>query len=292
MNQQKVPVSVIIVSFNTRDLTRKALIALRNSSILSEQIIVVDNNSEDGSAEMIKKEFPEAILFESRGNLGFAKANNLAIKDLANQPYIWLLNSDTETGRSTLKELFEYMRDHHDVGALSPLLIYPDGKLQSVGGFFPNIYNVFLYMFPISYFFSLFLRKRLKTIALYPQSMPNTGMKLDYVTGAAMFLRKEALDNAGLLGEEYFMYFEEVDLCWRFKKAGWKVMAVNSDPVTHVYGGSFKTKYDRKRLKLFLESLMIFVRKNYKGIKKHIILSEVLLLGRLSIALKSLKKII
>lgn len=292
MNQQKVPVSVIIVSFNTKDLTKKALVALRNSSILPEQIIVADNNSEDGSAEMIKKEFPEAVLFESRGNLGFAKANNLAIKDLANQPYIWLLNSDTETGRSTLKELFEYMRDHYDVGALSPLLIYPDGKLQSVGGFFPNIYNVFLYTFPISYFLPLFLRKRLKTIALYPQSMPNTGMKLDYVTGAAMFLRKEALDSAGLLGEEYFMYFEEVDLCWRLKKAGWKVMAVNSDPVTHVYGGSFKTKYDRKRLKLFLESLMIFVRKNYKGIKKYIILLEVLLFARLSIALKNFKKII
>jgi len=134
------------------------------------------------------------------------------------------------------------------------------------------------------------IKRKIKALGLYPQPIPDSGLELDYVTGAAMFLRKKTLDEVGLLGEDYFMYFEETDLCWRMKKAGWKVVAINTDPVMHVYGGSFKTKYDRKRLKLFLESLMIFVRKNYKGIKKYIILLEVLSLGRLSIALKSFKR--
>jgi len=289
-NKIKISVSIIIVNYNTRELVRRALDALYYSSILPEQIIIVDNNSSDGSAEMIKKEFSEVALIESKENLGFAKANNLAIRKFANQTYVWLLNSDTETGKNSLKELFDFMEGNKKVGAIEPSLVYPNGGWQSVGGYFPSARNVFLYLFPFSYFLPLNIKRKIKALGLYPQPIPDSGLELDYVTGAAMFLRKKTLDEVGLLGEDYFMYFEETDLCWRMKKAGWKVVAINTDPVMHVYGGSFKTKYDRKRLKLFLESLMIFVRKNYKGIKKYIILLEVLSLGRLSIALKSFKR--
>ena len=289
-NKIKISVSIIIVNYNTRELVRRALDALYYSSALPEQIIIVDNNSSDGSAEMIKKEFSEVALIESKENLGFAKANNLAIRKFANQTYVWLLNSDTETGKNSLKELFDFMEGNKKVGAVEPSLVYPNGGWQSVGGYFPSARNVFLYLFPFSYFLPLNIKRKIKALGLYPQPIPDKGLELDYVTGAAMFLRKKTLDEVGLLGEDYFMYFEETDLCWRMKKAGWKVVAINTDPVMHVYGGSFKTKYDRKRLKLFLESLMIFVRKNYKGIKKYIILLEVLSLGRLSIALKSFKR--
>jgi len=285
----KIPVSAIIVSFNTRELTRKALLSLRRSDAQPAQIIVVDNDSSDDSMQMIKAEFPEVILIESKENLGFAKANNLAIKEAADQPYIWLLNSDAEAGKNTLGELHEYMRYNNDVGALSPQLVYPDGKLQSFGGFFPSCLNVFLYLLPLSYLLPKQTKRKLKTLAIYPQLIPERGIELDYATGAALFLRKKALDQVGLLGEDYFMYFEETDLCWRLKKSGWKVMAINTEPVTHVYGGSFKTRRDAKRLGLFLESLKIFIQKNYKGWMRYVILLEIVLLGRLSIVLKGLK---
>jgi GT2 family glycosyltransferase len=286
----KLPVSVVIVSFNTKDLTRKALQALYNSRVLPEQVILVDNNSHDGSAQMVREEFPQVLLVESKENLGFAKGNNRAIKEAAIQPFVWLLNSDTETGNRTLEQLFAYMEAHPEIGALGPQLIYPDNRLQSVGGYFPSILNVFYYLFPFLYFLPQAWRAHFKSIALFPQSIPERGLDLEYVTGAALLLRRTALDQVGLMSEDYFMYFEETDMCWRMKKAGWKIRAIPTDPVVHVYGGSFKSTYDKKRLKLFQESLAIFVKKNFSGMKKNIILLELFCFGNISILLKKFKR--
>jgi GT2 family glycosyltransferase len=284
-----VPVTVVVVSFNTRELTRKAILALRDSVVLPEEIIVVDNNSTDGSKEMITEDFPEIRLVTNSENLGFARANNLAIGLAKEAKYVWLLNSDTEAGLKTLGELYDYMEANEKIGALEPQLVYPDSSGQSVGGFFPGILNVFLYLLPLFYFFPASFKRRLKSLALYPQELPVVGLELDYVTGAAMFLRKAALDQVGLLGEDYFMYFEETDLCWRLGRAGWQVRAIKTDPVMHVYGGSYKGRYDAKRLKIFLDSLKIFVKKYYSGPRKYIILAEVFLLGRLSLWIKQHK---
>lgn len=288
--ENKLPVSVIIVSFNTKDLTRRALQALYNSNKLPEQIILVDNNSQDGSGEMVRSEFPEVLLIESKENLGFAKGNNLGIKTFASQPYIWLLNSDTETGKNSLEQLVDYMENHPRVGALGPQMIYPNKELQSVGGFFPSISNVLYYFLPFVYFLPKSWRKKLKSMAIFPQLIPENGLELDYVTGAAVLLRREVLDQVGLMPENYFMYFEETDMCWRMKKNGWEIKVINTDPVMHVYGGSFKTKYDPRRLQLFQESLIKFIKKNYFGWKKILILGEVFLLGRISLFLKGLKE--
>ena len=182
------------------------------------------------------------------------------------------------------------MERSQEIGALEPSLVYLNGELQSVGGYFPTIYNVFLYLFPFSFFLPLKARKKIRSIALYPQDLSGAEMDLDYITGAAMFLRKKALDEVGLLGEGYFMYFEETDLCWRLKEKGWIVKAIKTEPVMHIYGGSFKNKFDAGRLKIFLTSLKVFVNKNYHGISKYIILAEVNLFGFISVWLKGLKK--
>lgn len=290
MNENKLPVSVVIVTYKTRDLTRKALESLFSSSSLPEQVIVVDNSSQDGTAEMIKNEFPNVSLIGSKENLGFAKGNNKGISEAATQPYVWLLNSDTETGKNTLEELVAYMEKHPDVGALGPQMMYPDKSLQSVGGYFPSIFNVFYYLFPVAYFLPISWRVRLKSIALFPQPIPQNGLDVDYVTGAAVLLRRAALDQVGLMSEDYFMYFEETDMCWRMKKAGWKMRVISTEPVMHVYGGSFKSKYDKKRLTLFQESLAIFVKKNFSGLTKNLILLELWCFGALSIFLKKFKK--
>ena len=287
--ENKLPVSVIIVSYNTKDLTRKALQALYDSNKLPEQVILVDNDSKDGSAQMVRDEFPQTSVIESRENLGFAKGNNLGIRQFANQPFIWLLNSDTETGKNSLEQIVSYMKTHQDVGAVGPQLVYPTRDLQSVGGYFPSPLNVLYYLLPFTFFLPKSWRRKMRSIAVFPQTIPESGIELDYVTGAAVLLRRSALEQAGLMPEDYFMYFEESDLCWRMKKAGWKLRVINTDPVMHVYGGSFKTKADKRRLGLFLESLSKFVRKNYTGWRKNLILFEVMLLGRLSIFLKGLK---
>lgn len=290
--KNKVPVSVIVVNYKTPDLTTKALLALFASSVEPMQVILVDNNSGDGLLDRVKKEFPQVRLIANSDNVGFAKANNQAIRTVVNQPYVWLLNSDTETGEKSLEQLVAFMESHKDVGALSPQLVYPTREWQSVGGFFPSISNVFLYLIPLTFLFPKVLRRKLKSIALFPQALPKEGRELDYATGAAGLLRSEALKKVGLLGEEYFMYFEETDLCWQMKKGGWKVMAVDTDPVMHVYGGSFKTKYDPRRLGLFLNSLKTFIRKNYSGWKKPVMLAEIAVLGPLSLLLKRLKALV
>ncbi len=293
MNENnKAPVSVVIVNYKTPELTKKALQALFASSVTPAQVILVDNKSDDGLFDVVRSEFPTVHCIANDTNVGFAKANNLAIRTIANQPYVWLLNSDTETGKNSLEQLVSYMEKHKEVGALSPQLVYPTREWQSVGGYFPSISNVFFYLIPLTYFLPKKFRYKLKSIALFPQPIQKDGVELDYATGAAGLLRTEALKEVGLLGEEYFMYFEETDLCWRMKHAGWKVVAIDTDPVMHVYGGSFKTKYDVRRLKLFQESLKIFIKKNYSGSKKIVMLAEIFLFGSLSLMLKRIKALV
>ena len=292
MQKKIVPVTVVIVNYKTPALTRRALLALYNSSVQPAEVILVDNNSQDNTIEIVKQEFPQVKLIVNQDNLGFAKANNQAIRQFSTQPYIWLLKSDTETGKKSLEELFDFMTTHPKVGALGPQLVYPTRAWQSVGGYFPSISNVFMYLIPFTVFLPKFIRRKLKSLVIFPQALPKESREIEYVTGAALLLRKEALDKVGLLSEEYFMYFEETDLCLRLKRAGWEVKVVDTDPVMHVYGGSFKTKYDPKRLKIFLTSLTLFVNKNCVGFKKAIILAEIVVLGPISLLLKRLKSFI
>jgi len=288
MNENRLPISVIIVNYKTPELTLNALKALFLSSKLPSQVILVDNGSKDKTVELVKTEFPQVVIIESEKNLGFAGGNNIGIKR-ASQPYVWLLNSDTETGYKTMEQVYDYLVEHQDCGAVGPQLIYPTKELQSVGGFFPNILNIFYYLLPWPILLPNFLRKKLHSIALLPQMINNNGLQLDYVTGAAIMVRREVIDQIGLMPEDYFMYFEETDWCLQMKRYNWKVMVVRTDPVIHVYGGSFKSKRDAQRLYVFLSSLRKFVRRNYTGLKKIIILAEVFLFGRLSIIIKTLR---
>lgn len=287
-----VPVTVIIVNYKTPDLTRRALAALFNSSVQPAEVVLVDNNSQDNTIELVKQEFPQVKIIVNSENLGFAKANNQAIRQFATQPYIWLLNSDTETGEKSLEELLAFMTAHPKVAALGPQLVYPTHELQSTGGYFPSPANVFMYLIPFTVILPKFIRRKLKSLVIFPQFLPKEGREIEYVTGAALFLRKEALDKVGLLSEDYFMYFEETDLCLRLKQAGWEVKVVDTDPVMHVYGGSFKTKYDPKRLKIFLNSLTLFVNKNCVGFQKKLMLTEIIILGPLSLLLKRFKSLV
>ena len=281
-------VSIIIISFNTLELTRKCLASVRLLSAAPLEVIVVDNASSDGSAGMVKSEFPEVRLIENEANAGFARANNQAM-GIATGEFVWLLNSDTEAAPDSLGQALEYFERFPEAAAVIPQLVYPDGGYQSVGGYFPTPANVFLYFFPLHNLLPAAWRKKLKLIAIYPQEIPAEGLELEYLTGAALIIRKEALDRAGLLAEEYFMYFEETDLCYRLRKNGYRLIAAKTDPVMHVYGGSFRGKLDGRRIKMFEDSLQLFARKNIFGWKRQAILLEAKVFGPFSRFLKSLK---
>jgi GT2 family glycosyltransferase len=280
-------VAAIVASFNTRDFTRSALLSLRKSEYPLSQIIVIDNASTDGSIEMIAQEFKEVRLIKNQTNVGFARACNQGIELCATETYIWLVNSDAEVHPQTLTTLVAYLDHHRRVGMLGPLLLYPGGSLQSSGGFFPSFSNVLRYLVPIASLFPKALRRNFRDMALYPQSIPEDGLSVDYATGAACLLRREALNDAGLLAEEYFMYFEETDLAWRMHQKQWEVRIIPTPPVVHVYGGSYKRKHDPKRLQIFLKSLSLFVQKNYHGVRRLSILFLIRILGPFSVALKT-----
>lgn len=284
-----VPVSVIVVNWRTPDLTCRALAALEKSTVTPAQVIMVDNGSGDDTVARVQALFPYVKIIANTDNVGFAKANNQAIKTVANQPYVWLLNSDTETGPHSLAQLVDYAQANPHVAAVGPQLVYPTGAWQSVGGFFPTPTNVLYFLLPLTWFLPGIVRRRLHALALYPQPIPTEGMEVGYVTGAAVLLRRTALDQVGLLGEEYFMYFEETDLAWRLQQAGWHQRVIATEPVMHVYGGSYKTAYDRRRLERLHASLRLFVRKHYTGSTRWLIELELWLFGRLSLQLKRLK---
>jgi len=281
------PVSVIIINFNTKELTENAISSIYKGTFLPKEIIVVDNGSVEKGIDDLKQKFPEITLIKNIDNVGFARANNMAISNVSTQPYVWLVNSDTEIGDNTLKQLYDFMEENTDTAIVSPQLIYPNGKLQSTGGFFPSIANIFNHFIPLYKILPLNIKHQIRLMGVSGREIREK-LALDYVTGAALFLRKSVVAQVGLLGDDYFMYFEETDLCWRVKNMGFKIYAINTSPVMHIHGASFKNKYDIKRLRLFNQSLARFILNNYKGLKKAIMLIEVYILGEFSIIVKSI----
>lgn len=250
-------VDVIIVNWNTKDLLKSCLETLLEQSAGSRYpfgVIVVDNASIDGSAEMVRGRFPTVRLIVNEENLGFAKANNQAIR-MATRPYVFLLNSDTESIGDVITPLVDYLEANPEVGMVGCRLLLPDGSRQ-VGdaGYRPGPATAFN--------FALFLSK------LFPQRFQglflndkNTAspVAVDWVSGAALMVRREAIDDAGPLAEDFFMYAEDVEWGIRFRDHGWAVHYLPAVPITHVQGGSAKD--DLAPSTRWLENLYAFTRK-------------------------------
>lgn len=273
--------SIVIVSFNTRDKLRRCLEAvLASQTRYSVEVFVVDNASQDGSVEMVKQEFPQARLIVNNENLGYAKANNQVIKKFTphlnplpqgerkaegkhNTRYILLLNSDVIVARETFDKMLTYMDNDHTVGIAGCKVIKPDGRLDlACRRSFPNLANSLFHFSRLSF---LFPRSRLASYNL--TYLPEDEIaEVDSVMGAFLLIRREALDRIGLLDEAYFMYGEDLDWCYRAKAAGYKVMYVPITTVRHDKGSSSR-KAPRKTLYEFHRAMQIFYRKHYS--RKH-----------------------
>lgn len=254
--------SIIILNYNTRELTLKALRSVYASRTGYQfEVILIDNASSDSSVEKIREEFPQVRLIENQENVGFAKANNQGMR-IATGRYILLLNSDTIVQADTLEIMIRFMDEHPDVGASGCKVILPDGSLdKACRRGFPTPSASFYYAFGISKLFPHVPRFNQYQLGYLN---PDEEYPVDCLVGAFMLVRRKAIDEVGLLDEQFFMYGEDVDWCYRIKQAGWTNYYY---PKTHIihYKGASSRKRPLKIVYEFHRAMYLFHRKHFRS---------------------------
>lgn len=249
--------SIIIVNYQTYECTKNVINSiLKYNYSFSYEIIVTDNASGDDSLEKLEKDFPSINFIASNFNKGFAYGNNIAIKQASGR-YILLLNSDTLVYKDSLSRIFNLMESCSDIGACGCRLLLKDGTLdKACRRSFPNPKNAFYRLFHIP---------TKSSENNYNLDLNDYGVyEIDCLSGAFMFIRKEALDEVGLLDETFFMYGEDIDLCYRIKEKGWKIYYYGKSTVTHFKGSSSKKK-KAKLIYEFYRAMYIYYNKHNKG---------------------------
>jgi len=256
----KVPVttlSIVIVSWNTKKYVEECLTSLQEiDGNLSAEIIVVDNASADGTPEMIRTQFPNVKLIETGANLGFARGNNVGIKEATGE-YICLINSDVNVPSDCLQKMHAYMEQQPTIGLLGPGMLRADGRVYRSGMRFPTLFTVFLRalfldsLFGGNKFFGGFLMKDFKF---------DRTRDMDVLNGWLWMTRREALEKVGPLDERFFMYAEDVDWCKRFHLAGWRVVFYPEAKAIHYGGASSKNAPSRFNVELQRANLQIWAK--------------------------------
>lgn len=269
-------VSVVIVSYNTRDLLVSCLKSVQASRGAGDtEIIVVDNASTDGSRDAVRKEFPGVKLIESRTNLGFSGATNMGM-DASTGRYALLLNSDAEVRPDGIKLLRDFMDAHRGAGVAGPRLVYDDGRTQPSIDSVPNLLTEFLHLFRVTKLIPGESARRAVAPAMSKFSGKTVGTyfktyegglepyEVDCVSGACMMARMEAVMNIGGLDTSFFMYMEDMDWCVRFKEGGYQVFYVPEVEVVHHVGssGSVDAETAEKILVARYESRLRFFAKH------------------------------
>lgn len=251
--------SVIIVNYNVKYFLEQCLTsAERATQGIDAEIFVVDNNSTDGSVPYLRERFPNVKFIENRENTGFARANNQAIKSSTGE-YVLLLNPDTIVGEKTFTDFIEFMDSHPDAGAAGAYMLKTDGTfaLESRRGL-PTPFVAFC---KISGLTSLFPKSRLFGRYYMRYLDEHKATPIEIISGAYMFMRRKALDKAGLLDEDFFMYGEDIDLSYRILKSGYKNYFVPSY-ILH-YKGESTNKSSYRYVYTFYQAMQLFFNKHY-----------------------------
>lgn len=255
-------ISVLLVSYNTAEMSVKALDSLYASTGDFElEVFVIDNASKDHSVKLIKKSFPNITLIENDINVGFGRANNQALSLLSGE-YVLLLNTDAFVQPDTLQKSIMYMQSNPGCGILGVKLLGSVGDLQSSCRYWPTPLNIFAIRTGLNRVF-----KKIK-MTDDPNWNPKITQNCDWVPGCYYLVRKQVIDEVGLFDPIYFLYYEEVDHCLAAKKAGWQVTYFAETTVIHVGGESAKSdgkisSIGKQLSALQVESELIFFRKNY-----------------------------
>lgn len=251
--------SVIIVNYNVKFYLEQCLESVRRASRgLQVEVFVVDNLSTDGSVAYLRERFPEVRFIENRENVGFARANNQAIRQ-SNGKYVLLLNPDTIVGEDTLLRFIEFMEAHPKAGGAGAYMLRCDGSfaLESRRGL-PTPFVAFCKMSGLA---ALFPKSRLLGRYYMRYLDENEVNEIEVISGAYMMLRREALDKVGLLDEDFFMYGEDIDLSYRLLKGGYKNYFL---PVRMLhYKGESTVKSSYRYVYTFYQAMRLFFRKHY-----------------------------
>lgn len=252
-------ISIIIPSFNTRELLKACLQSLKTDNP-DYEIIVIDNGSTDGSKAMLQ-EFQShnhklKTIFNQK-NQGFGQANNQGIK-IASGDYLLFLNSDTLVKDQAPFKMVKFLEDNPQAGMVGCRLLNKDGTYQASAGPFPNLWITFIMLFAEHWLGDLvrgsFAQKK----------------EVDWVMGAAMMVRKEVIDKAGLMDESIFMYMDEVEWCYRIKKAGFKVMFYPGAEIIHLFGASSRAGRTDPIVNIY-RGLLYFYKKHYSPLSVFIL---------------------
>lgn len=258
---------VVIVSYNTRELLRACLASLR-ACTLPLRVVVVDSASHDDSAAVVRADFAEVELIALDRNVGFAASNNIGLARLFDEgataapDYALLLNPDTIVHPGAIEDLAAFLDRHPRVGMVGPRLLNPDGTLQPAAFRFPTLAMTLLDLFPPGEalpgrLYGSWWQGR------YPQERAGDGpFPIDHPLGACMLVRRAVVEQVGRLDEGFFMYAEEVDWCYRIRRAGWAIWQVPAARVTHI-GGAATRQFRQRMLIALQESRLRFFRKHY-----------------------------
>ncbi len=273
--------SIVIVSFNTRELLRRCLLSVFDNPAhripeawaaatygpaqlqspstpepIPIELLVVDNDSKDGSAEMVSEQFPGVRLIRLGANAGFARASNAGLRESRGE-LLLLLNPDTELLDSALVQMAGFLTTHPSVGAVGPALVYPDGRHQHAAFRFPTLWMSLFDFFPMNH---QLIDSRLN--GRYPIRGGDTPFPIDHPLGAAIMMKRETLEEVGLLDEAFFMYCEEIDWCMRAKRSGWQIYQVPSARVIHHAAQSSRQFREKMLVELHKSRYRLF-RKHY-----------------------------
>ena len=251
-------ISVIIVSWNVKRYLVDCLNSLQQYPPSHKyEIIVVDNNSIDGTSDLVKEKFPYINFIKNEQNLGFAAANNRGIK-VAKGLYIFLLNPDTIVHKGAVDRLIGFMDDNPDVGACGPKLLNADGTTQGSVRQFPT-FRAALYRHTIFKVLLIFRKQQHRYMMRHFSY--DRQMDVDQVTGAAFMTRKSIVDQIGAMDEQFFMYYEEVDFCYRVNKAGYRIVFTPTAAITH-FGGQSSGQIPIENRMMLVKSMLMFFRKH------------------------------
>lgn len=252
-----IDVSFIVVSYNTRELTRGCLRSIEEQSVgFRYEIIVVDNASSDGSAEMVAGDFPGVQLVANEQNLGFARANNQAF-ELAAGRYVLLLNPDTEILDNAVRDCLEFAERQPDAGVIGCRVRLPNGEQQS---------TVFRYLRPWYLLINLFVPNRLIRRSRLLGRIRYVGIDLDRVqeveviAGCFMLVRREVLEQVGGMDGDFFMYGEEAEWCFRIRRAGWRNLYLPGPTILH-HGAQSAKQSTEKMTVAMCRGQLLFIQK-------------------------------
>jgi GT2 family glycosyltransferase len=265
---------IIIVSWNTKEYLLHCLESIfQKRESVPWEVVVMDNGSRDGSGTAVKKIFPAVHLIENDRNLGFSKAANQGLKKSSGR-YALLLNPDTRVKKGAIERLVSFMDVHPEAGVAGVQLLNSDGSRQNSVANFPSLAT------------ELVSKSLLRW--MFPKRFPGKGrnysepIEVDSVIGAFMIVRREAIERVGLLDEDYFLFLEETDWCYRMKKAGWKVYHLPQAEIYHFQGKSAETEKKKAKVEYY-RSRYHFFKKNRGDFQCFILLLG--LLTRLAVEL-------